>query len=561
VFKSDRILALDVGTSRIALGEFSTGRPGAPELLSYGIVKLGMDPDAEQDFSAYVVSAIREVMREKNIKSAPLLLCMSGQSIFPRFVKIPPVSGEKIRQIIQYEAEQNVPFPINEVVWDFQLIGGAEDGELNVLLVAAKIEHVTQLTDCVEAADFEPEIVDVAPMALYNCVRFNYPEIEGCAMVLDIGAKATNLLFSEENRIFSRSIPIGGHTITHEIAKEFEISFEEAEALKLEHAFVSFGGVYAGPENEVADRISRLTRNVITKLHAEVNRSINFYRSQQGGSTPSLVLLTGGCSRLGHIDTFFREKLKVSVEFLNPFANVPVGPNISEDEVAEDIHALAQVVGLALRRALTCPVEINLMPQELIARKTLQRRQPYFAVAAVGLGLTLLCWWGYAYRMRLLQENKLKTIKAQIESLNQEKRQLINALGKRDEEQLRTDEILRLVDLRTQWARNLTAVQDCLQEGMWLTEVTPVRTSPPTQTNEVYAVDVSVAGFHDKLQILEQQSEGTASEIFRNKLRESGQFTDETDIVKELPLSGMGYERRFTVRLDLETPIPLQGQN
>ena len=193
MLKSDRMIALDIGASKLVVAEFSTASFGAPELISYGIGKLGVTPDSETDSSAYVVSTIREIMREQNIRSAPLLMTVSGQAVFPRYVKLPPVTRDKILQIIQYEAVQNVPFPIEEVVWDYQLIGGVAAEELNVMLVAVKVENVTNLTDCVQAAGLEPEIVDVAPMALYNTVRYNYPDLEGCTMILDMGARSSTI--------------------------------------------------------------------------------------------------------------------------------------------------------------------------------------------------------------------------------------------------------------------------------------------------------------------------------------------------------------------------------
>jgi type IV pilus assembly protein PilM len=271
--------------------------------------------------------------------------------------------------MIQYEAEQNVPFPIDEVVWDYQLIEDLGDGELNAMIVAAKTENVVQFTDCVMAVDLEPEVVDVAPMAIYNSVRYNYPELEECTMVLDIGTRSSSLIFIEGSRIFSRSIPVAGNTITQELMKEFDVSFEEAEALKEEHAFVAFGGVYAGPENETADWVSKIVRNVMTRLHAEVNRSINFYRSQQGGSPPSMALLTGCSSVIPHTDTFFREKLGVDVEYFNPFVNISVSPDVDIEVLEGQLHMLGEVSGLALRYSLACPVEINLLPPEIVAAR------------------------------------------------------------------------------------------------------------------------------------------------------------------------------------------------
>ncbi|NLF23609.1 MAG: pilus assembly protein PilM, partial [Lentisphaerae bacterium] len=243
---SDRILALNIGASRLALAEFKVKNGQAPELLQYGLADLGIEPESETDPSAYIVAALRDLMRERGIRPAPLLMTLSGQAVFPRFVKLPPVARDKILSMIQYEAEQNVPFPIGEVVWDYQLVGNADAGDQNVMIVAVKTENVVALTDCVQAAGLEPEIVDVASLALYNCAAYNYPGQDGCTMVLDIGARSTNLVFIEEGRIFSRSIPVAGNTITQEIAKSFQTDFRVAEQMKREHGFVALGGVYAG---------------------------------------------------------------------------------------------------------------------------------------------------------------------------------------------------------------------------------------------------------------------------------------------------------------------------
>ena len=121
--RTNRIIALDIGASKVVLAEFAVSKEGAPELVNYGIGQLGIQLDSETDPSAYVVSTIRDLMREHNIKPAPLLMTISGQMVFPRYVKLPPVTRDKLMQMINYEAEQNVPFPIEEVVWDYQLIG------------------------------------------------------------------------------------------------------------------------------------------------------------------------------------------------------------------------------------------------------------------------------------------------------------------------------------------------------------------------------------------------------------------------------------------------------
>ncbi|MDA0990905.1 MAG: pilus assembly protein PilM, partial [Verrucomicrobia bacterium] len=269
--RAKRILAIDVGASKVVLAEFVFAKGAAPQLNRYAIGQLSIDPEIDTHSSAILVATLRELMRDNGIKPAPLYLSISGQAVFPRYVKLPPVSRDKLFQIVRYEAEQNVPFPIDEVVWDFQLMPGATAADTNVMLVAVKTENVTRLTDCMQAGHLEPVVVDAAPMAIYNAACLNYGDLPGCTLVLDMGARSSNLIFVEEHRIFSRSVPVAGNTITQEIAKAFEISFEEAEEVKKTHGQVDLGGTTEASEDEATQQIAKIARNIMTRLHAEVN--------------------------------------------------------------------------------------------------------------------------------------------------------------------------------------------------------------------------------------------------------------------------------------------------
>ncbi len=548
MFDHDRIIALDLGASKVVLAEFSAPKGSVPVLLRYAISPIEGEGGNESDRLAYIVTSIRDLMRSADIRPAPMLMTVSGQAVFPRFVKLPPAGRDKLSQIIQYEAEQNVPFPMDEVVWDYQLIHG-EEGELNVMLVAAKIENIKRLTDCVQAAELEPEVVDVSPMALYNAVRFNRPEDDGCVMVLDIGARSSNLVFMEEGRIFSRSIPVAGNAVTQELMKEFDLPYAEAEAIKLELGFVAFGGVYAGPDNETAERASKIIRSVLTRLHAEVNRSINFYRSQQGGSAPQKVLLAGGSSMIAHLDTFFQDKLKVPVEYFNPFEQVAVGPEVDTGKLQSHLHCMGEVVGLALRRAGSCPVEINLMPPDLAALKVFRRRKPYFALSAVGIVITMLLWWWYFLKMGSMQETRLEEVRGEISSFNQKKATLARASAQREGAAARLKELMDLIENRTQWLELLAAVRDGMQPGMWVTGV-----SPEIERGRIERIDLTVQAFTDRLQDIRDQ--GTATELFRNRLRSMAPFKENSEIISEMAVGA--YLRRFTIRLELEAPLNVQ---
>jgi len=547
LFNRDRILTLDIGASKLVLAEFTANRQGATQLVNYGIEPLGIEPEGESDPSAYIVSTVRELMREWNIRPAPVLMTISGQAVFPRYVKLPPVTRDKVMQIIRYEAEQNVPFPIEEVVWDYQLIESGEgDGDLNVMLVAVKTDRVTSLTDCVLAAGLEPEIVDVAPMALYNAVRYNYPSLEGCTMVLDIGARSSNVIFVEEKRIFSRSIPVAGNAITQEIMKAFDLPFREAEELKREHAFVAFGGVYAGADNDTADRVSKIVRTVVTRLHAEVNRSVNFYRSQQGGSPPSLVLLTGGSSTLPHMDTFFREKLRVQVDYLNPFTNVSVSSQIDEERIGRDAFLMGEVTGLALRNALVCPVEINLMPSHIVARKVFRKRQPFFVVAAICIILTMLCWWAYFQRMSGSLADQVRQTEERIADLQEMSRRMKAARETRAVAEARFQRLSGVVGERTRWLHVLDALHRNVLDGMWLTALEPLE-----QGGDVREIRIQGQGFIDKIE------SGTEVETFRDRLIASPEFGEGTRIERLRDAMSGDYAVEFTIVCVLEEPIAL----
>src|SRR5438034_11500862 len=177
----------------------------------------------------HMAIALREMMDELHIKHGSVNYALAGQSVFSRFVKLPAVEQEKIEQIISFEAQQNVPFPIDEVVWDYQVVGGGLDEQIQVVLVAIKVDLLDEINSGVEETGLHTSIVDVAPMALYNAFRYNYPDLSGCSLLVDIGARTTNVLFIEPRKDFSRSLSVGGISITAAIATEFRDPFVPAE--------------------------------------------------------------------------------------------------------------------------------------------------------------------------------------------------------------------------------------------------------------------------------------------------------------------------------------------
>src|ERR1041384_4901629 len=312
-------LAVDFGAGSLKLGEFELNEAGGLRLKRYGTKSLGVEGSQESTREAVILKALQQLIAEQGATAKDLSVCAPGFHVFSKFVKLPPVDTAKVTQIIQYEAQQNVPFPLEEVVWDYQILGTTPTGELEVLLVAIKADVVEGLFRTAEAAGLRVQLVDVSPAGLCNAFRYNYGDLDGCTMLLDVGAKTSNLLFFEKGKVYSRSINIGANSITQDFAAESKLKFAEAERLKIEQGFVSLGGAYEEPDNPQQAAISKIARQVMTRLHIQVNQTLQFYRGQQGGSAPQRLFLAGGASIMPYTSQFFAEKLNISVDYFKPF--------------------------------------------------------------------------------------------------------------------------------------------------------------------------------------------------------------------------------------------------
>jgi len=322
-----RLVTLNIGSQTIGLAEFRVTH-GRLVLLNYRFRETPLDPATGQRRDAHDAlrenaGVLHELMREMHVHRADVNYAVPAQSVFARFVKLPALDAEKIDKIIAFEAQQNVPFPLDQVVWDYQLVGGGMGEQIQVVIVAIKRDLLDEINNAVEETGLRTRILDVASMGLYNAFCYNYTDLNGCSLLVDIGARTTNVLFIEVGRIFSRSLPLGSSAITAAIAKEFGESFAAAETRKNRDAFIALGGA-AEPADPNIGRLSKIARSTMTRLHAELMRSITHYRAQQQGDRPSRIFLCGGGAGMPNMREFFHEKFELPVEFFNPLQNVSV---------------------------------------------------------------------------------------------------------------------------------------------------------------------------------------------------------------------------------------------
>jgi type IV pilus assembly protein PilM len=406
-----------------------------------------------------ILKAIQEVFAEKAFTSKNINVCAPGFHVFSKFVKLPPVDTSKVTQIIQYEAQQNVPFPLEEVVWDYQILGTTVTGELEVLLVAIKADVVEGLFRTAEASGLRVQLVDVSPAALCNAFRYNYGDLDGCTMLLDIGAKTSNLLFFEKGKVYSRSINIGANSITQDFAAESKLKFAEAEQVKVAEGFVSLGGAYEEPDNPRQAAISKIARQVMTRLHIQVNQTIQFYRGQQGGSAPQRLFLAGGASIMPYTAQFFAEKLNVAVEYFNPFRNIQIDSNINLEELAGVAHAFGEVVGLGLRNVAQCPVEMNLMPKSSLKRQQFNQKKPYFIAAVFSLVLVVFVYGMFYGSVASIKQESLTKISEKVTPLKQTEDRLQAEENRLKKLQQEATQLSEWMEQRFFWADVLTELR------------------------------------------------------------------------------------------------------
>jgi len=460
--KGNSFLAVDFGAGSLKVAEFVVDEAGGLALQRYAIRPLGLEGSQETKREALVLKALQEIIAEQGIKAKEINVCAPGFHVFSKFVKLPPVDPGKVTQIIEYEAKSNVPFPLEEVVWDYQILGTTAGGELEVLLVAIKSDIVEGLFRTTEACGLSLQICDVSPAALCNAFRYNYGDLEDCTMLLDIGAKTSNLLFFEKGKVFARSINLGANSITQDFANESKLKFDVAEKIKRDEGFVSLGGAYEEPENQHQAAISKIARQFMTRLHIQVNQTMQFYRGQQGGGAPARLFLSGGASIMPYTAQFFAEKLNVPVEYFNPFRSVQIDPGVQLEELAKVAHSLGEVVSLGLRNLANCPVELNLMPESTLRWQSFNAKKPYFIATLASLALMALAVGFLFNKLAVAKREELDKIAPKIQELQGKEQRFKRAHGDLKKVQSDLEREAGLLEERFQWVDIAKELRDAL---------------------------------------------------------------------------------------------------
>ncbi len=344
------LIGLDIGSSSVKVISLKRSKRGY-ELVNFGIAPLPPQTIVDRALmnSGAVVDAIRRLIQSQMIKTKECALSISGHSVIIKKISLPQMTKAELENSLQWEAEQYIPFDINDVNVDVQILNptGSEPGQMDVLLVAGKKDMIYDYVAVVSEAGLTPVTVDVDAFAVENAFEINYslPPEETIALI-NIGASVTNIVIVA-NRIttFTRDITIGGNQFTEEIQKQLNLSYEEAEDLKLG------GEPGVDADSVIPQEVERVIQEVSENLASEIRRSLEFFSATNQDSDISKIYLCGGTSKISTLYKVLESRTGIPVEFMDPFRNIRINEKIFDVNFIRNVAPMASVaVGLGLRR-------------------------------------------------------------------------------------------------------------------------------------------------------------------------------------------------------------------
>lgn len=352
-------------------------RDGKLRALGFDVIehaKILSQPDADEQ--ALIRSALAKFLSRNSIKGSTLVISVPGQASFTRFIKLPPVEMKKIPEIVRYEARQQIPFNLEDVVWDYQTISPPSAGprEVEVGIFAMKRDIVADYVSDFLAMKIEPDIVQMSPVALYNFLRYDRKDLKGATILIDVGAENTNLVIADGDRVWIRNIPLGGNNFTAALAKEFKLPFSKAENLKRHAA-----------ESKHARQVFQAMRPVFGDLLTEIQRSIGYYTSLHRDSRIESVVAMGNAFRLAGLTKFISQNLGVEVLKAESFPSLGDAEALGAPLFRENVLSFGVVFGLAIQGCGLATIGTSLMPPEILSAKVMRRKRPFFVAAGVAV--------------------------------------------------------------------------------------------------------------------------------------------------------------------------------
>jgi type IV pilus assembly protein PilM len=383
------VWAIDIGNNSLKALYLSTER-GVVEVIGFDNIRHGKIlsgdgvTDAERD--ELVALSLRKFVNKYDLSMDEIIISVPSQNSFARFVNLPPVEAKRIPEMVKFEAVQQIPFGINDVQWDWQLMTEEDSPEIKVGIFAIKNEVVDSALEHFNREDVQVGYVQMSPMALYNYLVHDRPDLvtsdNKAVVVLNIGADNTDLVVCTKSAVWQRCILIGGNAFTRAISDAFRLNFEKAEKLKR-----------TAPVSKYARQILQAMRPVFTDLGSEMQRSLGFYNNSNPDTKIVKIIALGGGTKLRGLLKYLQQTLQIPVERPDSFKRLGIGPGVSPAKFHENVCDFGIVYGLALQGLGLARIESNLLPRNIARSMAWASKGKYFiAAACMLLAVSLLCF-------------------------------------------------------------------------------------------------------------------------------------------------------------------------
>jgi type IV pilus assembly protein PilM len=432
--------------------------------------KILSQPDADPE--QLTRDALQQFLSRNNIQGDQIAISVPGQTGLARFVKLPPVEAKKIPDIVKFEAKQQIPFPLDEVVWDWQRIGTdkSEDfTENEVGLFAMKRDMVNRYLQSFKDAVIEVHTVQMAPLALVNYVAFDvlkkgpYGSDEpgetdaeaGCIVAVDVGVDNSNLIVTDGQKvIWQRPIPIGGNHFTRALTKELKLTFAKAEHLKRN-----------ATKAEDPKKIFQAMKPVFSDFVGELQRSLGFFTNTHRGANITRMMGLGNAFRLPGLQKFVSQSLGMDLEKVEIFSRLSGDEVTGAPVFSDNILSFAVAYGLALQGLKETRIQTNLLPNEIRVDRLIRAKKPMALAGAAALlfGIGIYSWSsGFSYAHALDAKNAAKDAQSVITQRDTLQKQYDEKKAEVMKARTEAADIIRGSEERVNWPMFYRLLNDCL---------------------------------------------------------------------------------------------------
>ncbi|NBB79420.1 MAG: pilus assembly protein PilM [Verrucomicrobia bacterium] len=470
---SSKQLIINCGASRVTAAVVS---PGGGKLYIEKLVTedLRYDFSRDDDWIRATGTALQALQKRHKL-SGKASFIIPGSQVLTKTIRIPHVETAKRAQIIAFEAQQNIPYPLHEVVWDSQIID--DDGvETEVLFIACKANTIDDFCAEVSQAGFNVGSINAATILDYNAVQFAYPETDENLLLINIGARTTNLLFKNPDGFFVRNIQLGGNSLTQNIADSLGKSFAQAEDIK--HKFFS-GELDYSDDDSGAKLLTSCSESFIKRMGQEITRSVVNYRRQRKGAAPKQILLSGRGALLEGLSERLAASQKVEVAFFDPLQNVVLDGEIGLNSDSLRLE-VSEIIGEAVQPMVADAAGVNLLPATVQKEMEFAGKRPFLMVAAILLALTP--WPAYLGYKQLSANysSAVQSVQSKIPPLQSRIAVISENAERADNLSESIQRVEGLVNSKANWIQFFAELQEslALTEDAWVEALRVVRENP-----------------------------------------------------------------------------------